>query len=84
VIKTAAKRFLSASACIILALGLLPATASPAYAAEPITLSGNVYTENPGEGFAFSVYFHCNDCPKNGGESCRSFIFSLQNGKNVV
>lgn len=72
-IKTAAKRFLSASACVILALGLLPATASPAYAAEPITLSGNVYTENPGEGFTFSVYFHCNDCPKNGGESCRVY-----------
>lgn len=65
-----AKRFLAALACAMLALGLLSTSASPAYATDPIKLSGTTYTENPGEGFTFDVRFVCSDCPKNDGENC--------------
>lgn len=64
------KRLLAAFLCAMLTLGSLLVTALPAHAAEPIVLSGNTYTSNPGENFIFDVSFTCDDCPNNGGETC--------------
>ena len=87
------KQLLSLALALVMVAGMLPHMATEAHAAEPITLEGESFTENPGEGFHFSVSFYCRGCGENvyhnsniEGHSftINSFSYSIANGKIKV
>lgn len=87
------KQLLSLALALVMVAGMLPHMATEAHAAEPITLEGESFTENPGEGFLFSVYFYCRGCGEDvyhnsniEGHSftINSFSYSIANGKIKV
>ncbi len=63
--KNIGKRILSLALALVMVAGWLPHMATEAHAAEPITLSGDTYNTNPGEGFTMEAYGYCYTCMKS-------------------
>lgn len=62
--KNIGKRILSLALALVLVVGLLPHMATEVHAAEPITLEGDSFTTDPGQGFTFRAYYYCGVCKK--------------------
>ena len=82
------KQILSIVLCLAMLMSYVPMTA---YAAEPIILSGNTFTTDPGEGFTFWAKYYCGKCNTNlyinnpGAENhsleITSFNYTISQGK---
>lgn len=60
--KNIGKRMLSLALALVMVAGWMPRMATEAHAAGPITLEGDSFTTDPGQGFTFRAYYYCGVC----------------------
>ena len=60
--KNIGKRILSLALALVMVAGWMPRMATEAHAAGPITLEGDSFTTDPGQGFTFRAYYYCGVC----------------------
>lgn len=63
--KNIGKRILSLALALVMVAGMMPHMATEAHAAGPITLEGDSFTTDPGQGFTFRAYYYCGVCKKS-------------------
>lgn len=63
--KNIGKRILSLALALVMVAGWMPRMATEAHAAGTITLEGDYFTTDPGQGFTFRAYYYCGVCKKS-------------------